>query len=154
MGEYKGWLEVLDIQTYNITSAHKFSKGDTIRDIIEIDDNHYFLAALNGLLKTTKDKLIKHYYDEEVVTSLCHITDSKYLVGFENAKLVVWDEKKEQEMYQIIDDGVYSIKRVMRTDNYIISKRNDGVKLLNIFDLQNKKFTVQHLLDVKDECVN
>ena len=39
----------------------------------------------------------------------------------------------------------------MSTDNYILKIANDGVKLLTINDLESKKFTVQHLLDVKDD---
>ena len=62
LGEYKGWLEVVDIKTYNVTSTHKFNEGDDIYDIIAIDDSHYLLAAIKGLLKTTKNQLIKNYY--------------------------------------------------------------------------------------------
>jgi hypothetical protein len=81
---------------------------------------------------------------------LCHITDTICLVGFKDAKLIVWDEEKEQEMYHINIDKVDSIKRVMSTDNYILKKRNDGLELLIINDCESKKFTLQHLLNVKD----
>ena len=53
-------------------------------------------------------------------------------------------------MFQISDGPIDSIKRVISTDNYILRKRNDGLKLLTINDLESKKFTVEHLLDVKD----
>ena len=62
LGEYNCWLEVVDIKTYNVTSTHKFIEGDDIYDIIAIDETHYLLAAINGLLKTTKNQLIKNYY--------------------------------------------------------------------------------------------
>ena len=118
--------------------------------MIAIDDTTYLLATYEGLLKTSKDQLIKHYLKGENVTSLCHITDSLYLVGFRYAKLIVWDQQKEQEMYHFSEDDVVSIKRVMSTDNYILKRNYDGVKLLTINDLEQKNFTVQHMLDVKD----
>ena len=62
LGEYKGWLEVVDIKTYNVTSTHKFIEGDDIYDIIAIDETHYLIADSLGLLKTTKDQLINHNY--------------------------------------------------------------------------------------------
>ena len=55
LGETKGYLEVFDIETSSITHTNKFTEGGCIRDIIAIDDNHYLLAALKGLLRTTKD---------------------------------------------------------------------------------------------------
>jgi len=60
-----------------------------------IDDTHYLLATNRGLLKTTKDQLIKHYFKGEWVTSLCHISEAIYLLGFWNDKLIVWDEKTD-----------------------------------------------------------
>ena len=55
-------MEVFDIKTCNIMSAHRFTEEDIILDIIAIDDTHYLLAASKGLLKTTKDKLISRYH--------------------------------------------------------------------------------------------
>ena len=55
-------LEVVDIKTLNITSSHRFTETSRILDILAIDDSHYLLCTLNGLMKTTKDQLIKHYY--------------------------------------------------------------------------------------------
>ena len=69
--------------------------GFNIRDIIAIDDTHYLLACDNGLLKSTKDQLIKHYNKGREVSSLGHITDSIYLVGFRDYGLIVWDEEKD-----------------------------------------------------------
>jgi hypothetical protein len=46
----------------NITSTHEFEEAGNIFDIVAIDDAHYLLAAWGGLLKTTKDYLLKHYY--------------------------------------------------------------------------------------------
>jgi hypothetical protein len=91
-----GYLEVVEINTFNITSTHKFEEGDDIYDIISIDDtSRYFLATIYGLLKTSKDQLIKHYYIGKTVESLCHITGSIYLVGFEDDGVIVWDEEKD-----------------------------------------------------------
>ena len=50
------------MKTSTITHTHKFTEGSNIYDIIAIDDTHYLLAAENGLLKTTKDQLINHYF--------------------------------------------------------------------------------------------
>jgi hypothetical protein len=94
LGEQWGWLEVFDINNSIITSSHRFKDGGGIFDILAIDDTHYLLAALDGLLKTTKDHLIKHYFNGECVFSLCHITEAIYLVGFSD-KLIVWDEKTD-----------------------------------------------------------
>ena len=82
LGEGFGWLEVVDINTTTIKSAHKFTEGGSIYDMIAIDDSNYLLATYEGLLKTSKNQQIKHYYQGKEVISLCHITDSLYLVGF------------------------------------------------------------------------
>ena len=82
LGEIGGWLEVVDINTSNITSSHKFTEGGCgINDIIAIDDTHYLLAAHKGYLKTTKDQVIYHYHKGKPVRSLCHLTDSLLLVA-------------------------------------------------------------------------
>ena len=96
LGEHGGCLEVVDINTSTITSTHRFTEaGHGICDIIAIDDAHFLLAANNGLLKTSKDQLIKHYYKGKTVTCLCNITDSLLLVGFSNDKLTFWNQKNE-----------------------------------------------------------
>jgi hypothetical protein len=46
---------VFDMENSNITSTHEFEEAFRIYDIVAIDDTHYFLAAEEGLLKTTKD---------------------------------------------------------------------------------------------------
>ena len=96
--QYRGCLEVFDIETFSITHTHQFTEGGSINDIIAIDDTNYLLAAYNGLLKTTKDQLINHYHKGKNVGSLCHITDSVYLVGFrvyDTGKLIVWNEQSD-----------------------------------------------------------
>jgi hypothetical protein len=60
LGEVNGYLEVVDINTSTITSTHKFTEGGYICDIVAIDETRYLVAALHGLLKTTKDQLIRH----------------------------------------------------------------------------------------------
>jgi hypothetical protein len=90
------YLEVFDIETSSITHTHKFTEpGINIYDIVAIDDTHYLLAALEGLLKTTKDQLINHYFKGKTVSCLCHITDSIYLVGTEYHGLLVWNEETD-----------------------------------------------------------
>jgi hypothetical protein len=67
LGGFK-YLEIFNIETCKITSTNLFKEGSTINainainDIIAIDETHYLLAGDNGLLKTTKDQLIKHYH--------------------------------------------------------------------------------------------
>jgi hypothetical protein len=85
---------VFDIINSNITCSLRFKEGSNIFDILAIDDTHYLLAAARGLLKTSKDQLIKHYFQGKNVSSLCHITEAIYLVGFSD-KLIVWDEKTD-----------------------------------------------------------
>lgn len=94
LGQSGGWLQLFDIETSAITSTHKFKEGLRIRDMIAIDDSHYLLAADQGLLETTKDQVIKHYHKGKCVRSLCHITESIYLLGLNDDGLIVWDEKK------------------------------------------------------------
>ena len=86
---------MLDISTSSITHTHRFTEGDSIYDIIASNDIHYLLAAYKGLLKITKDQLIKHYQKGKEVKSLCHISGSIYLVGFYDDGLTVWDEEKD-----------------------------------------------------------
>jgi hypothetical protein len=71
-----------------------FDDGRAIYDIVAIDDTHFLLGS-NGLKKTTKDQLLKHYYEYDYVFSLCHVTDSLYLLAFNHDGLILWDEKTE-----------------------------------------------------------
>jgi hypothetical protein len=94
LAEDIGVLEVLNIYSFSITKTRYFmAAGAYIHDIIAIDETHYLLATFLGLLKTTKDQQIKHYYPGQTIISLCHITDSIYLVGFLDYQLIVWNEK-------------------------------------------------------------
>jgi hypothetical protein len=111
------------------------------------------LAALEGLLKTTKDQLINHYHKGKLVRSLCHVTHSLYLVGFRDDGLILWNEQTDQLLSQICGGGVFSIKRVITTNNYLI-KTYEGVKVVTINDLMTSKFSVQHLLDAKEDGWN
>jgi hypothetical protein len=89
-------LEVLDLNTSIITSSHLFrDAGGKLFDIIPLYDSCYLLAAQSGLLKTTKDHLIKRYFKYKKVISLCDITESIFLVGFQDDELTVWDEVKD-----------------------------------------------------------
>ena len=88
-------MQVVDIRSSNISSTQKFTEGNIINDIIAIDDSHYLLAGINGLLKTTKDQMINHYHKGKTVFSLCHLTGSIYLIGFKDDGLIVWDEDQD-----------------------------------------------------------
>jgi hypothetical protein len=91
LGEDYGWLEVVDIETSTITHTHLFTEGFIINDIIAIDEAHYLLGADLGLLFTTNDQVIDHYYEGDSVRSLSHITDLLYLVGLTEGGLIVWN---------------------------------------------------------------
>ena len=106
---------------------------------------------MKGLLKTTKDQLINHYHKGKWVRSLCHVTDSLYLIGFYWDGLILWNEQTDQLLSKICDDTVLSIKRVMTTNNYLIKTEDEGVKVVTINDLMPLKFSVQHLLDAKED---
>ena len=142
------------MKTSTVTHTHKFTEGDSIRDIIAIDETHYLLAAYKGLLKTTKDQLINHYHKGKSVRSLCHVTHSLYLVGFSSDGLILWNELTDQLLSQICGGTVLSIKRVITTNNYLIKTWKEGVKVVTINDLMPLKFSVQHLLDAKEEYGN
>ena len=53
------------------------------------------LAAQKGLLKTTKDQLIKRYHKGKEVRCLSHITETIYLLGLNRDELIVWNEVKD-----------------------------------------------------------
>ena len=111
------------------------------------------VAAIKGVLKTTKDQLINHYHKGKVVISLCHVTDSLYLVGFRGDGLILWNELTDQLLSKICGDRVLSIKRVITTNNYVI-KTDEGLKVVTINEFLSFKFSVQQLLDAKEDWGN
>ena len=124
------------MNTSTIFHTHKFTVGDNIYDIIAIDDTHYLVAAFSGLLKTTKDQLINHYHKGKSVMSLCHVTHSLYLVGFCKDGLILWNEQTDHQLSEIYGGTLWSIKRVITTNNYVIKTENEGVKVVTINDLK------------------
>jgi hypothetical protein len=54
-------------------------------------------------------------------------------------------------MYQISNDNVYSIKRVITSNKLIINTHEKGVKVLTINDLKSNKYSLQHILDNNDK---
>lgn len=69
MGGYKGHLQLLDMSSCNITHE-KMYDIDIFYDMLAIDDSQFLLATENGMLKTTKDMLLKHYHKGSGVGSL------------------------------------------------------------------------------------
>jgi hypothetical protein len=61
--------------------------------------------------------------------------------------VILWNEQTDQLLSKIFDERVFSIKRVLTTNNYIIMTKINGVKVVTINDLESLKFSVQHLLD-------
>jgi hypothetical protein len=70
------------------------------------------------------------------------------LVGFRNDLLTVWDEENDSQLLKISDDAVYSIKRVLTSNSYIIKTFKDGVKVLAINDLKGQNYSLKLLLEV------
>jgi hypothetical protein len=62
LAESWGYLEILDLKTSNLTSTHEFKEGGSIHDVLPLDGSHYLLATFRGLLKTTTDQLVSHYF--------------------------------------------------------------------------------------------
>lgn len=148
LGEKYGWLEVLDINTSTISITEKLY-GDII-DIIATYETNFLLATIHGLyfFKTTNNEIPIWSINWKPVTSLSHIADSISLVGSNKDGLKAWNQQNKQDICQISDDRLVSIKRVM--NSYILRTEN-RLKLLTIRDLESKKFTIQHLLEVKDD---
>jgi hypothetical protein len=81
--------------------------------------------------------------------SLCHVTDSIYLLAIWG-KLIVWNDQTEQKLFNIRNDTInQSIKRVMNSNKFII-KTIDGVKLLAINDLKSSKYSLRDLFYNRD----
>ena len=121
LGEWDGYIQVFDIKNYTITHTQQFREIGNIKDMIAIEDSgQLLLAGDNGLLKATKDIAIKHYFQGKKAVSICHIADSLYLVGFFHEGLIVWNEQSDQELFQICQNLVFSIKRILNTNNLSI----------------------------------
>jgi hypothetical protein len=71
-----------------------------------------------------------------MVRTICHIADSFYLLGF-CEQLCVWNEHTDEQIYQISKDWIWSIKRVMTTNTYIIKSPKKGVYALTVKDLMS-----------------
>jgi hypothetical protein len=139
------------MKTSTVTDTHRFTDGRHITDIIAIDETNYLVAAKYGLLKTTKDQLINHYHIGKSVMSLCHVTHSLYLVGFLEHGLILWNELTDQLLSMICGGTVFSIKRVITNNNYLIKTWYRGVKVVTFNDLMPINFSVKHLLDAADD---
>ena len=68
---------------------------------------------------------------------MCHVTDSLYLVGFDIRKLILWNEQTMQQLLQISDDSIVSIKRVLTSNKFIVKAYKKGVKVLTLDDLKS-----------------
>ena len=88
LGEWEGYLQVVNLGNLFITSTHKFNEGGDINDMLAIDDTNFLLATAQGLLRTTRDQVVKHYYKGKTARAVCHIADSTYLVGLENENMI------------------------------------------------------------------
>lgn len=62
LGEWEGYLQVVSLGQPLITSTHKFTEGGDIHDMLPRDDTQFLLATAQGLLRTTRDQVLKHYF--------------------------------------------------------------------------------------------
>ena len=65
--EDKVHLEVLDIATSTITNSVQLGEGIFTSDIAAIDETHFLFATSRGLLKASKNHLIKRYSSRDYV---------------------------------------------------------------------------------------
>ena len=79
--------------------------------------------------------------------SLCSVTDSIYLVGFFGDGLFLWNKQTDQLLSKICGGGVFSIKRVMNTNYFVIKTWHKGVELITINDFDSFKFSARLLFD-------
>jgi hypothetical protein len=100
--------------------------------MLAIDNTHLLLAGSRGIFKSFRNEVIKEFYNKKSVYSLCHVTDSLYLVGFHADGLILWNEQTDQEVSKICDDTVFSIRRVMTTNSYVIKTLKNGLKIVTI----------------------
>jgi hypothetical protein len=67
LSEYDGWLEVFDIISATISHTWQLNEIHYIQAFEAIDKTKYLLACTTGLFKSTKGKMIEHYYQEKHV---------------------------------------------------------------------------------------
>ena len=76
------------------------------------------------------------------------------MLGFRDDGLIVWDEEKDYQLFRISQDKVFSIKRVMTANTFIIKTKLDGVKVLDIDDLKSQHFSLKVILEAKENNWN
>jgi hypothetical protein len=62
LSESDGWLQVFDIASATISHTWQIKETYVIKAIVAIDKTQYLIASLEGLFKSTKEKMIEHYY--------------------------------------------------------------------------------------------
>jgi len=70
LGQFKGYLEVVDLNENKIVNSHKFD-CNFIFDIIVLSVSEFLLATDKGVMRTKKDSLIKQYYQDNSVFCMC-----------------------------------------------------------------------------------
>ena len=95
--------------------------------------------------------MVAHYYQRDTVKTLCHISDSIYLVVVGSEEwLFAWNEQTNTELFSVHYYSVTNIKRILSTNSFIIKTHNEeGVYLLTIKDLATEKFSLHCLFDNK-----
>lgn len=153
LGEKEGYIQVFDIKKLEFSHTKQFIEiGHMMCDMIVIKDSHQLLmAGAKGLLKATKDQAIKHSFQGKFALSICHIIESLYLVGFMDYGLIVWNEQTDEKLFQICQDRVDSIKRILTTNTYFIKTYKNGLMSLTIKNLKDSQFSLEHFIEEKDE---
>ena len=96
------------------------------------------LATKDGLCKTTREQMLAQWFKGEVTNTVCHLSDSMFLVAFKLNKLIVWDEALNQQLLEICTYSVVSIQRVHVYANTFLLKGSKGVKVLTLRGLSTK----------------
>lgn len=156
LGCFNGYIQMIDIKELKIIHTKQFEEIGNIYNIIAIEDSEQLLlVGTKGLMKATKDQAIKHYFQGKRLLSICLISESFYLLGFyKDDGLIVWNEHSDQQLYHICPDRVFSIKRILYTNTYIIKTKENGLKLLYIKNFEKLKYSLQHLLNAEEVCWN
>ncbi len=97
----------------------------------------YMLATDMGLVKVNHEfKEVQRFFLGESVKAIELVDKSIYVLGFCD-NLIVWKEDTNQKMLSICKDWIISIRRLPDSKRFIVKTRHEGVKSLNLTDLNN-----------------
>ena len=99
----------MDLKKKDFVSSHRFEQGSHINEVSQIIlGSQYLLGTSKGILHSSRDTLVKHYFEGTKITALCHIRNTLYLVGGRD-NLFVWDLQEDKRLKYISTDYICSI---------------------------------------------